>query len=579
VAIIGAGPGGMFFCHALETYRQELLERGDSDGLSSLPQVTCFERAPCAGGVWRSERSFEGVEETAPGEKLTNMYEALWTNGPKDNIEFFDYTFQDHFGDAPLPVYMPRQPILEYIIGRCTHKCPDFFEKYMQFHTSVVHVKYTENKFQVTTKHVLTGEARTEQYDKCIWSAGENGRPSMPGPLLKIFKDFPGRLIHSSDTADFENDCKGKRVLLVGGSYSAEDLALMAIKVGAERVFVSTRQAANAEQPGDAVSWTGAWPFDKVEVLEEQIPLRVTDNGKCIQFTEVEWKFPDKYEPETGEVSTELRDIDTVIFCTGYVENTYMLDEPLREAVKRDPTLQLDVPEDWKMTENSLTKFLGDVKPKDVRWLNSHVTHPKLYRGMMIDNPNMMFILADVSSPLCGIDVAAWLLVKIITGQREIPSREEMWTQNMADAIHEMQSPCVRFVMDKAYYDAYNHAMESDDREAVQKAFEEAYAEHAAEGTDEVIYYRFLARMMQEAQYPVDYGSFEELSEQAETIIHYDDLSYYHRHNLDGTEPWRTFRDYNDGYQFKSILTGRASVPLKQKWLDIDAADSSILDP
>ncbi len=243
-----------------------------------------------------------------------------------------------------------------------------------------------------------------------------------------------------------------------------------AIKVGAERVFVSTRQAANAEQPGDAVSWTGAWPFDKVEVLEEQIPLRVTDNGKCIQFTEVEWKFPDKYEPETGEVSTELRDIDTVIFCTGYVENTYMLDEPLREAVKRDPTLQLDVPEDWKMTENSLTKFLGDVKPKDVRWLNSHVTHPKLYRGMMIDNPNMMFILADVSSPLCGIDVAAWLLVKIITGQREIPSREEMWTQNMADAIHEMQSPCVRFVMDKAYYDAYNHAMESDDREAVQKA-------------------------------------------------------------------------------------------------------------
>ena len=83
---------------------------------------------------------------------------------------------------------------------------------------------------------------------------------------------------------------------------------------------------------------------------------------------------------------------------------------------------------------------------------------------------------------------------------------------------------------------------------------------------------------MQEAQYPVDYGSFEELSEQAETIIDYDDLSYYHRHRLDGKEPWRTFRDYYDGDKFKSIFTGRASVSLKQKWLDIDAADTSILE-
>ena len=260
--------------------------------------------------------------------------------------------------------------------------------------------------------------------------------------------------------------------------FNLHDLTKRAVKVGAEKVFVSTRQAASAEQPGDAVSWTGAWPFNKVEVLEEQIPLRVTDNGKNIQLTKVEWEFPDRYVPETGDVSTELRDIDTVIFCTGYVENTSMLDEPLREAVKRDPTLQLEVPTDWKMTENSLTKFLGDVKPHDVRWLNSHVTHPKLYRGMMIDNPSMMFILADVDSPLCGIDVAAWFLVKIITGQRDILSREEMWKQNMADAIHEMQSPVVRFAMDKAYYDAYNNALEQnpDDREAIEKACKYHYS-------------------------------------------------------------------------------------------------------
>lgn len=47
VAIIGAGPGGMFFCHALETYRQELEEKGDS--VDNLPQAVCLERAPGPG--------------------------------------------------------------------------------------------------------------------------------------------------------------------------------------------------------------------------------------------------------------------------------------------------------------------------------------------------------------------------------------------------------------------------------------------------------------------------------------------------------------------------------------------------
>lgn len=407
----------------------------------------------------------------------TLLDEALWTNGPKDSIEFFDYTFQDHFGDKALPVYMPRAPILEYITARCTRTCPDFLEKYIKFHTSVVNVKYVEDesKFQVVTRNVLTGEIVTEKYDKCIWSAGENGRPLMPASLVKIFKEggFKGRIIHSSDTADFESDCKGKRILLIGGSYSAEDLALMAIKVGAEKVYISTRQAASAEDDGDAVSWMGAWPFGKAEILEEQIPVRVTENGNCIQLEKVEWEFPNRYESESDEVSTELRDIDTVIFCTGYVPNVEMLDEPLRQAAKRDPNLQLEVPEDWKMTENPLTEYLGDVKPNDVRWYNSHVTHPKIYRGVTIDNLSMMFILSDVSSPLCGIDVAAWLLVKFVTGQREIPSREEMWKQNAADAIHEMQSPVVRYRMDKAYYDAYENAVEEaspEDRKAMKQA-------------------------------------------------------------------------------------------------------------
>jgi len=64
VAVIGCGPSGMFFLHALATQRKQ--------GQENLPVVTCYEAASQAGGVWRSER----IGNT------TNMYEALWTNGP-----------------------------------------------------------------------------------------------------------------------------------------------------------------------------------------------------------------------------------------------------------------------------------------------------------------------------------------------------------------------------------------------------------------------------------------------------------------------------------------------------------------
>jgi len=76
VAIIGAGPGGMFFCHALETMRRKLTEEGEEAALANLPVVTCFERAPGPGGVWRSSRTFAAAaadsEEKKTSERQTS---------------------------------------------------------------------------------------------------------------------------------------------------------------------------------------------------------------------------------------------------------------------------------------------------------------------------------------------------------------------------------------------------------------------------------------------------------------------------------------------------------------------------
>lgn len=352
-----------------------------------------------------------------------------------------------------------------------------------------------------------------------------------------------------------------------------------AIKVGAERIYVSTRQGAGDDEDGDAVSWTTQWPYNKVEILEHQIPIGVTEDGKCIQFGKVEWEFPSDYVPvEEGAVETELRDIDTVIFCTGYLPNYDMLDESLREAVKTDVNMQVDIPKDWKMAPNKLTDIIGEVEPGDVRWCNSFVGYPGLYRGMSIENPNMMFIMSPLSSPLCGIDVLAWLLVKFVTGQREIPSKEEMIRQNISDAMHDMDSIEVRYRIDGNYYKAYEDHFEQNPHVSglMTELYEDDYERRA--GHDDIVYYRQVARMMREADYPVDYGTYDDLSKVAATIIHYNELSYYHRYNLKGKETWRTFRDYTDGDQFVSIFTGQQACNLKERWLDIDATDESILE-
>ena len=471
---------------------------------------------------------------------------------------------------------MPRQLVLDYMLGRVTKHCPDFFDTYMKFNTNVESVRYNDGMFEIVTHDLLRGTTMTEYYDKCVWAAGECGRPNMPASLVKLFQDggFNGRLVHSSDTSSLEQDVKGKRILLIGGAYSAEDLALTAIKVGVDMVYVSTRQDETEE--GNVISWTEAWPYNKVQVLKQQTPVGVTGNGRTIQFAKTKWEFPDKYVAEK-KVATEIHHVDTIIFCTGYKPNFDMLDESLREAVNRDVNAKLSVPEDWKMTKNKMTKLIGDVEPGDVHWINSVVQYPLLYRGLSIENPNMSFLMTEVDNPLLGIDVTAWQLLGFIIGLSEIPSAEEMARQNEQDALHHMNNPAIRYSMDKNFYLAYEEKSKKCPNDCMCLA--RLYKKYLEQ--EEEIYYRHLARQMQEANYPVSYGSYNDLNETACTIIKYNEWSYYHRASMDdeARENPQTFRDYDDGEAFRSLFTGTRAVSLKQRWLDIDASDENILKP
>jgi len=96
VVVIGAGPCGLSQLHAFEQARLKGAE---------IPELVCFEKQANWGGLWNYTWRI-GLDQH--GEPVHgSMYRYLWSNGPKECLEFADYTFDQHFGQ-PIPSFPPR---------------------------------------------------------------------------------------------------------------------------------------------------------------------------------------------------------------------------------------------------------------------------------------------------------------------------------------------------------------------------------------------------------------------------------------------------------------------------------------
>lgn len=613
IAVIGGGPSGLFFCHAIESYvRKQEQEQQQHQKQHRPIKVVCFEKSSQPGGVWRAAADSASDSDPSTGSNTdssksnnsnnnsnsnntitlnkvddTEMYDKLWTNGASHLTEFFDYSYDEHFG-GPVSVYMKRQDLLEYILGRVTKKCPNFLHKYVEFRQQVDRVVYdNENqRFEITVRdldlsastdspstHSTTSEQKTTQttvrhFDKCIWACGENGRQNVPQNLVQLFRlgGFPGRIIHSADTSTLEQDVRGKRVLIVGGGFSSEDLSLQAIKLGVKQIVVCARNN------GTEICWTKHWPMNKVQLLRCQEPIAVTENGNCIQFVEVEWT-PYGYEKYMEEIESEVRNIDTIILCTGYHTNLDMLDDTLKQGFpKAEHRVEemLEVPADFTVPPNLLTPFTGDVKIGDkVRYYPCYV-HPNFYRGVLISNPNMMFLTTYGShDPLLACDAYAWLLAGYVTGTVEIPSQQKMKELNKSEALDMLKYPYFRYLIDDNYWKTVDNLKNfwPDDPAKKSPIWDEVEYEEYIQAT------KMLARVMQEAKYPWSIGTYDALNENGLAVIRLGDLAYEHRANLNpsGNEKrWKTFRDVDNADQFCSLFTGTKAVPLTSRWMDTE---------
>ena len=137
IAIIGAGPSGLAQLRAFESARR----KG-----AAIPDIVCFEKQEDWGGLWNYTWR-TGLDEY--GEPVhSSMYRYLWSNGPKEALEFADYSFEEHFG-APIPSYPPRAVLRDYIAGRVEKSD---VRKYIRFRTPVRNVTWSADalKFTVT---------------------------------------------------------------------------------------------------------------------------------------------------------------------------------------------------------------------------------------------------------------------------------------------------------------------------------------------------------------------------------------------------------------------------------------------
>lgn len=282
VAIIGAGPSGLAQLRAFEAARHKGAQ---------LPEIVCFEKQEDWGGIWNYTWR-TGLDEY--GEPVHgSMYRYLWSNGPKEALEFADYSFEEHFG-VPIPSYPPRAVLRDYIVGRVEKSD---VRKYIRFRTPARDVTYSEEttQFTVAVRDLVNDKLYSEVFDYVVVASGHFSTPNIP--YFPGLEKFPGRVLHAHDFRDAA-EFAGKRVLCVGSSYSAEDIGTQCYKYGATEITFSYRTKPMGFAFPDAFS---------------EVPLLLKVEGKTAYFKD-----------------GTTKDVDAIILCTGYQHHFPFLPDDLR---------------------------------------------------------------------------------------------------------------------------------------------------------------------------------------------------------------------------------------------------------
>jgi len=281
VCVIGAGPSGLAQLRAFQSAK--------ANG-ADIPEIVCYEKQTDWGGLWNYTWR-TGTDEYG-NNCHGSMYRYLWSNGPKEGLEFADYTFEEHFG-KPIASYPPRAVLFDYIKGRVEKAG---VRDWIEFSTIVRDVRAKDGGgFEVTVRNEKTDSEKTESFDHVIVASGHFSVPNVPD--YPGFDKFNGRILHATDFRD-AREFTGLDIMIMGTSYSAEDVGSQCWKYGAKSITQSCRSGVTGYK----------WPENWTEVAG----LERTD-GQTAVFTD-----------------GTTKDVDAIILCTGYKHHFPFLPDDLR---------------------------------------------------------------------------------------------------------------------------------------------------------------------------------------------------------------------------------------------------------
>ncbi len=198
VAVIGGGVSGLAAARVFD-------EKGH--------RVCGFERSHDFGGVWELSRSYPDVQ----------------TQSPKDLYCYTDHPMPDDYPE------WPKGPQVHAYLHSYAEK--HRLARLFRLNTSV---KTMERRADGAPGWTLTLEAGdmtwTEDFDFvsiCTGQFSEKNIITHPGQ--DAFIERGGKVLHSSEYTD-PSICAGKDVVVLGGSKSATDIAVNAVKNGAKSV-------------------------------------------------------------------------------------------------------------------------------------------------------------------------------------------------------------------------------------------------------------------------------------------------------------------------------------------------------
>ena len=205
VCVIGAGVSGLV---AAKTFG----ERGHT--------VTILERAGDLGGVWEPARSYPEVQ----------------TQSPKD---LYRYT------DKPMPDSYPEWPKGPQVHAYLRDYAGEHgLTPHMRFNTTVTGMTRRGSGLPGWTVETRNpdGGITKEEFDFVAVCTGQfNERQTLSLPGEDAFKAAGGKILHSSEHTDAAS-VRGKKVVVLGGSKSATDIAVHSVSAGASDVTLVYRE-------------------------------------------------------------------------------------------------------------------------------------------------------------------------------------------------------------------------------------------------------------------------------------------------------------------------------------------------